>query len=254
MNSRLESLEQLGRLRDQKVLSEGEFETEKALLLSHGDEVESDPARPSFAKLLQGPNRKRGLIAVAVAVAIGAYFGLTSGLPTNNGKAAPADATSAQATTAAAQPPSLSAILKFDRPDECEAGDELKALFADLRALEPNGAAKSVTAGINGPSFKPDVLRAEQGNAVIARLLASGSLNGLRVTELRTTRFDASDAQVFQVRFAETPERVRSKLNETGFTIPRPSELKTVETDDGHGLVYGVEQVSSGSALTCASL
>lgn len=253
---RLEALEQLGRLRDQKVLSEEEFEGEKARLLTFDEGSEVQSRRALFATNIQHLKSKRVLLPAALltAVAIGAYFGLGSSLPAKSGKEPQADAAIAHATEGASQPASLSAILKFDRPDECALGDELKALFSDLRSLEPNGATKTVTAGLNGPTFSPNVLRAQQGNAVIARLITPGNLEGLRVAELRTTRFDGSEVQLFQIRFSETPDRVRSKLNETGFAIPKNDEVKTVELDDGHGLVYGVEQVPNGTALTCARL
>ncbi len=252
---RLEALEQLGRLRDQKILSDAEFDTEKAKLLAAADAPVIVPRPAFFAGGLDRFRSRNAAIAAAVtaAVAVGAYFGLNSGLPAKPDKAAKATETTALASNGAATPVSLSSILKFKQPDECLPGDELKALLSDLRALEPDGASKTVTVGLSGPSLTPDVLRAEQGTAVIARLRAQGNLEGLRVTELRSTRFDGSETQAFQIRFAETPDRVRTRLNETGFAIPKDNDLKTVDLEDGHGLVYGIERVPEGTALTCAT-
>lgn len=254
MDPRLESLEQLGRLRDLKVLSEAEFDTEKARLLALGEAPPPQSAPLAFAAGLNKLKHRKVWVPLAVGAALmfGTYFGLSSVVPVNRDPAA-AKAEPVQAASPSGQPASLSAILKFEKPEECVPGAELNALFADLRALEP-GATRTVTAGLNGPAFKPDVLRAEQNNAVIARIMVPGILEGLRVTELRTTRFDGSDTQVLQIRFAESPELVRTKLNSSGFALAKPDEVKTVELDEGRGLVYGIAQADNGTALTCASL
>jgi hypothetical protein len=256
MEDRLKALEQLGRLRDQKVLSEAEFKTEKARLLAM-DNVPAEPPRqvpPTtvFAKLKQRKVWIPG--ALAGAVAIGVYFGLNITSSMKSGENAQLAATSKESTQADGQPPRLSAAMKFDKTSECAPGNELSAVFADLRALESNSVTKAVTVGLGGPVLPVEVMRDEQSKAVIAMLAAPGMLNGLRVTELRTTRFDGSGAEVQQIRFAESPEQVRTKLNEAGFEIPKPNELKSVELEGGRGLVYGVEGIPNGAALTCARL
>ncbi len=255
MDPRLESLEQLGRLRDLKVLSEAEFETEKARLLAHGDAPPQQVAPLALAVRIDKLKQPRIWVPLAVGAALmfGTYFGLSSVVPgTRDPALAKSEPTSGASPTG--QPASLSAILKFEKPEECVPGNELKALFADLRALEPGTTGRTVTAGLNGPAFKPDVLRSEQNNAVIARIMVPGMLEGLRVTELRTTRFDGSDVQVMQIRFAESPELVRTKLNGSGFALAKPDEVKTVELEGDKGLVYGVAQIDTGSALTCSTL
>lgn len=262
MIDRLEALEQLGRLRDQKVLTEAEFEAEKARLLAQADSPPQsapaaaplplmDTAAPPPARDLFAKPSTWIVIAALLATAIGGYIGLSSTTimkKTKDGDKAGAQPGSSDSADPAAR---LSAILKFDKPGECAPANDLAAAFADLRALEPATATKSVTIGLNGPSFAADVLRAQQGNATIARMVVSGTLEGLRVNELRTTRFDGSDAEVIQIRFSESPDRVRGRLNEAGFSIAKPNELKTVDLEGGRGLAYGVESVTGGAALTC---
>lgn len=259
MDHRLDALEQLGRLRDQKVLTQAEFDAEKAKLLAEdfdlAPETDSDevPTRWGLDRLRE---RRVWLpLAIVGVVGAGAAFGLNATSTFADGRSTTSDPAIEAATASATdQAPRFSAILKLDRPSECKLGDELATLVADLRSLEPGGAAKTITLGVNGPPLTPMVVRAEQGNAVIAQLSAPGVLEGLRVTELRTTRFDGSDTEVVQLRFAENPERVRTKLNDAGFAIPKPDDLKTVDLEDGHALVYGVERTSTGAALTCALL
>lgn len=261
MIDRLEALEQLGRLRDQRVLTEAEFEAEKARLLAQPDSppqaaaaaplpLMDYPTPPPARELFSKPSTWI-VIAALLATAIGGYIGLSSTTIMKKKKDGPKAGAQAGGSDVADPAARLSAILKFDKPAECAPANDLAAVFADLRALEPAATAKSVTIGLNGPTFAADVLRAGQGNATIARMAVSGTMEGLRVNELRTTRFDGSDAEVIQIRFSESPDRVRGRLNEAGFSIAKPNELKTVDLEGGRGLAYGVESVTGGTALTC---
>lgn len=257
MDRRLEALEQLGRLRDQNVLSAAEFEVEKNRLLggSEGDKT-ANPDVPK-RKIAEIFSQKKVLVPIAlvVIVALGIYFGISSTSEIYGKKVKTVEnGRISKETENASEPVRLSSILRFERPSECAPGDELKTLLDDMRSLEPSGDSKSVNLGVKGPSVTPQVQRSEKNNAVIAQLVAPGVLEGLRVAELRTTRFEGSDIEGLQIRFTEDPEKVRRKLNGAGFAIPAAGELRTVELEDGHGLVYGVERVPDGSSLLCARL
>ena len=151
----------------------------------------------------------------------------------------------------AAESPASSA--RYVSPPFCS--NPLSTLLGDMRLLEPTESTASINIGIDGPSVEADVVRVEQGGgAVIARVETSGNWIGLRVSELRTTRFEGSDIESFQIRFRENPDRVRNQLNEEGFDLPEIDALTTVELEDGKALVYGVERVEGGSSLTCARI
>lgn len=257
MDQRLEALEQLGRLRDQNVLSAAEFEVEKNRLLSDLDQVKTADSDASTWKIPESLRQNKVLIPIAlsIVVALGVYLGLSSTSQIYGKKVETGENVSiSKVVEKSSEPIRLSSILRFERPSECAPGDELKTLLDDMRSLEPSGGSKSVSVGVKGPSVTPQVQRSEQNNAVIAQLVAPGVLEGLRVAELRTTRFEGGDVEGLQIRFTEDPEKVKRKLNGAGFSIPAVGELKTVELEDGHGLVYGVERVPNGSSLLCTWL
>jgi hypothetical protein len=250
MSSYLDDLERLGRLREQNVLSEAEFDAEKARLL------EAHRAHPPSDGLRSIPRFSRAAIARAASVVLiiiaGIYIGVSSTGQSGQPESPASPAPVAQATAGAR----LSSVLRFDVPSQCTPSEELKMLIDDLRTMEPGGANATLTLPGSSAPLHPQVQRValkEGKSAIISQLAAPGSLEGLKVTALRTSSFDGGDLYTTQVRFQESPEKVLRVLNGRGFELPKVGELKTVDLEDG-ALMLGVEGIEGGSALTCARI
>src|SRR5690349_20427360 len=139
MTDRIEALERLARLRDQQILSDTEFEAEKARLLGtpdiRGDDIE--PQEPSGRAL---PTKSLALGGTALALAIGGGMYLarisSSGPNSQLAKAEKAKP-SASPSVATSDAPRISALLKFDNASECAPSEDLRVLLDDMRSLEP---------------------------------------------------------------------------------------------------------------------
>jgi hypothetical protein len=249
MTGYLEDLERLGRLREQKVLSDAEFDAEKSRILAAqrtaqaaGDEVWQDALKRPLVW---------GSAGVLLVVAAAIYLGTSSVSNSSAGEVAQSDPVPATAPANRGEV-RLSQILKFDVPSECAPGDDLKVLIDDMRSLEPG--ARKATLSVGGASIHPRVQRTalkDGQSAIIAELTAPGSLAGLKVTGLRSSRFDGTQMYTTQIRFDESPDKTLRVLNGEGFDLPKVGELKSVDLENG-ALMLGVEGIDGGSALTCA--
>lgn len=257
MEDRLEALERLGRLREQNVLSEAEFESEKARLLAT-----TDPAHPvRDAVVAEGAVRKRrlglliggGAATFLLASVLGGIYvssSVTSKQTPPKKEEPTAVATDALAAVTSA---SLTSLLRFDNAADCTFAPGLKSLVDDLRALKPSTEQAPLRIADLGVSVKPNVSQINVGagsGAIVAELPATGSWDGLQVTGLRTVSFPDRAMYSLRVRFAETPERVARTFGKMGLEFSKAGELKTVEMGDA-GLVYGIEATSEGSAFVC---
>lgn len=250
MTSYLEDLERLGRLRDQRVLSDEEFEAEKVRILNAHNIAGSNP--PDWRSKLTRPV-VWGPIAAMCLLGFAAFFGITSatgaGSLADNGQDAPRKLPQTPSSDVR-----LSSILNFTVPSQCEPGEELKVLIDDMRSLEPGASKSTPGLSVGDATVRPLVQRIAMKagrSATISQLSAPGSLAGLKVTGIRTSRFDGSQLFTTQIRFAESPDKVLRVLNGEGFDLSKVGDLKTVEVENG-ALMMGVEGIAGGSALTCA--
>ncbi|MCB2062978.1 MAG: SHOCT domain-containing protein [Novosphingobium sp.] len=257
MDERLEALERLAVLRDRNLLSDAEFEAEKARIFS-ADGNKTSLSDPKPVKL---PNRKLhfllGAILVVAAIGAGVLVSRETGVdePETEETAEPQTASSNQ-DSGGNSPVRLSAILRFENAKECRPADDLGTLLSDMRSLSPDDKSGPITLGVDGPEVRPVVQEVTSGNgnaAIIAQLVAPSTWEGLRVTELRTSRYADSDIESFQIRFKETPDKVRRKLNEAGFDLPETGKLATIERADGHTLMVGIERVQGTTSLLCST-
>ena len=258
MDERLEALERLASLRERNVLTEAEYEIEKSRLLG-GQSIYDRKDDP--AELDAGcTNRKRwalGGILTLIAIGGGVMFAASPSGETLKGMGTGTrDAQAIKGAKQAQAPIRLSAILKFEDAHECRPADELQTLLSDMRSLNPNDDPGTITVGVDGPAVQPTVQDAsgEGASAVIAQLIAPSTWQGLRVSEIRTTRFADSEIETFQIRFKEAPERVRRKLNDAGFELPELGKLATREREDGHTLALGLERTEGATTLLCSTI
>lgn len=259
MTDRIEALERLARLREQQILSECEFEAEKARLMEMP--LVSLSNEPELTALAAPTWRPRWLFLLGVAgliAAIGGGVYLTtnaasvSDVQTPNGESAEQ---SVSASTAGSNAPRISALLKFDNAAECAPAEGLKLLLDEMRSLEPGADQATLSLSDGGASVRPQVRRIEVGagaGSVISELHVSGSWDGLRVNGIRTVRFPSSENYSIQIRFQEGAEKVRRVLNAQGFDLPKVSELRNSELESDAELALGVEPIEGGSALVCA--
>ena len=162
---------------------------------------------------------------------------------------------SVSASTPLSNTPRISALLKFENPDECAYSEGLKLPLDEMRSLEPGAGQPTLSLRDGGASVHPQVQRIEVGvgaGSIVSELLVPGSWDGLRVSGLRTTRFQGTDSYSVQIRFQDDSEKVRRVLNAQGFDLPKVGELRNVELESGAGLALGVEALGGGSALLCA--
>ena len=89
---------------------------------------------------------------------------------------------------------------------------------------------------------------------VIAELDLPGTWHGLRVTGLRRSFYEESDASAFEILFAEAPGRVRDVLTSQGFRLAAVGESREVDPEEtGISEIIGVGRTEAGASLTCAT-
>ena len=171
---------------------------------------------------------------------------------------------SAPASPAEPTPMDLGATLGLDSLRGCERSPALGAIFEQMVRVDPDtfesrrGGPIAVT-GYDRPLVPTFERRREiEGNAdireVIAELDLPGVWHGLRVTGLRRSFYEESDASAFEILFADAPGRVRDVLTGRGFRLADVGESREVDPEGtGISVIIGVGRTEAGASLTCAT-
>jgi len=184
------------------------------------------------------------------------------------GERAPAATNEIRASVPAAppepQPVDLGETLGLDSLRTCERSPALAAIFDQMVRIDPEtfesrrGGPIAVT-GYERPLVPTFERRRKiEGNAdireVIAELDLPGVWHGLRVTGLRRSFYEESDAAAFEVLFAEAPGRVRDVLSGRGFRLADVGDSREVDPEAmGMSVIIGVGRTDAGASLTCAT-
>lgn len=188
-----------------------------------------------------------GAILVAILTAL-AWLSLRQ--PDRNAPAAPSATTAS--TPSASRPRDLSALLRFENPATCETNETLTSIFETL--LKWNPAAPETRRPVQVPGFAqpimPTQLRRTSGVETSSETILPlhGEWLGLKVTSLVVDAAEESDNISDQIRFSDSPARVRAVLNRHGFDLPTPGEWR--RTDPEYGSIM-VMEADGGSALSC---
>lgn len=171
---------------------------------------------------------------------------------------------SAPAMPAEPRPVDLGATLGLDSLSSCERSPALAAIFDQMVRIDPEtfesrrGGPIAVT-GYERPLVPTFERRREVGGGadireVIAELDLPGVWHGLRVTGLRRSFYEESDASAFEILFAEAPGRVRDVLVGRGFRLAEVGESREVDPEEtGISVIIGVGRTDAGASLTCAT-
>ena len=245
MDDYLERLERLTNLFERGALSKDEFEQEK-LRLREGSAVLHEHPENS------GQHRKW---LVPVAAGGTALLGLIGGAYVLTGVAGQEDTEKDRpAGAAASNGASLDVAVSFSDSEACRPSVGFQALLDELAraAFVENVAADGVVrvAGL-GSELTPrgEVITRAGAEARVASLPVDAQWQGLRVTEIRTTRWNDGMASAFQLRFAETAPQVAPVLKQVGLPVPK---LGTLERH-GKSFVAWESSPQGGSTFTCIS-
>jgi hypothetical protein len=178
--------------------------------------------------------------------------------PANSANAAP------PARPIAPQPVDLGAALGLDSLRNCERGNVLDSILERMVRIDPETFESRRGSPIEVPGFSHPLVptfernRETGGGAdireVITELDLPGVWHGLRVTGLRRSFYEESDASAFEVLFAEAPGRVRDVLISQGFRLPAVGESREVNPEEmGMSVIIGVGRTEGGASLTCAT-
>lgn len=251
----LARLERLGRLKEQGALTQDEFDAEKARLLTRSEE--SERSTEKAAETRWSDYRRHlpwGIAALAVLVAAAGLFGGSLVNAENDAEIERHESSQGPSPELPVQSqPQPIVNLSFEAPSTCTPEGALADALTTMRSLVPSPKPVQVSADGLGPV----VVRVEQvnpdaaKNVVIAETALRSRLDGLTVVGLRTSRF-GDDVFTTQIRFKESAERVRKSLNSKGYDIPAIGELRPGEIEEDQAYLIGVEELPSGSALTCA--
>ena len=170
----------------------------------------------------------------------------------------------APAQPAAPQPVDLGAALGLDSLRNCERGNVLDSTLERMVRTDPETFESRRGGPIDMPGFDRPLVptfernRETGGGAdireVIAELDLPGVWHGLRVTGLRHSFYEESDASAIEVLFAEPPERVREVLSRRGFRLPPVGDSREIDPEAlGMSVIIGVGRTEGGASLTCAT-
>jgi len=165
--------------------------------------------------------------------------------------------------TIASPSPNLDSVLQFKNPSACDMTAETEKLFHDLIIFDPpeyigrRGPAVRV-AGFEKPlvpsfSRKVDVGEGRDVRDNEATLAIAGTWHGLKVSNIRVRALEQSSFWERQIRFNESAQRVRQKLNELGFRLPTVGHYREFTGSDVASAGIGVEKIPGGSTLYCGS-
>lgn len=162
-----------------------------------------------------------------------------------------------------AEPVDLGSVLGLGRLADCSQSPALASVFEQMVRIDPQTFESRRGGPIGVPGYDRPLVptfertREIDGNAdiraVTADLHLPGRWHGLEVTALRRSFYEESDVSAFDVRFAESPERVRETLVRHGFRLPPVGEFREVDAEPGISTEIGVGRIDGGAALTCAT-
>ena len=213
---------------------------------------------------------KRAILAIAAALILllgGLLFLALPQRPSGGGKEQisppPPIAQTPPAPPTRPQPVDLGSALGLGSLADCARSPALATIIDQMVRIDPETFESRRGGPINVPGYDRPLIpsfertREIDGNADIRAVTADldlpGRWHGLAVTGLRRSFYEESDASAFDVRFAESPERVRETLVRQGFRLPRVGEFRDVDAEPGISTVIGVGRIDGGAALTCAT-
>jgi hypothetical protein len=162
----------------------------------------------------------------------------------------------------APEPADLGALLALGGLSDCSRSNALAAVLEQMVRIDPDTFESRRGGPINVPGHDQPLIptfertREIEGNAdiraVVADLDLSGRWHGLSLIGLRRSFYEESDVGAFQLRFAESPERVRDVLNGHGFRLPPVGQVRAID-QEGITTSLGIERDGDGAALTCTT-
>jgi hypothetical protein len=154
------------------------------------------------------------------------------------------------------QPPDLDRILVFSDPSQCRTGEPLTRIVQALSAFDSEAGRRAedsvVVPGFAEPQRLHRVLtfgvgRDAAGFDSLAQLDIQGLWHGLRVVGLRATSGTNPE-----IRFAESPERVRETLSRAGFPLPAVDQWRQPDySADSPAPMTSVQSRRGGASLYC---
>lgn len=259
MQQSYEALERLAKLRDQGILTEEEFATQKSRILERLT-IEAGPekvqATAPWGANMAGVRRHPKLVVVGIAVAIGLAAAAlvvrdirSASLPTSRA-ANIVEKAEGELPSSGVQ---LPALLAFENPRSCEASEALQDILRQLAAAASGPSNSEVRIAGAPMALRPVVRRVAGvgGTIIISQLEIEGEWQGLKVSALRATESNDQRISGLQIRFADPAEQVRSVLVQAGFSLDDVGKARTANGDDDKRVVLGVEALTTGSALTC---
>lgn len=162
----------------------------------------------------------------------------------------------------APEPVDLGALLGLQSLADCSRSDALASILAQMVRVDPTTFESRRGGPIRVPGHERPLVptfertREIDGNAdiraVVADLDLSGRWHGLELTGLRRSFYEESDVGGFQLRFAESPERVRDVLIGHGFRLASVGEVREIY-EEGLTTSLEIERDGDGAALTCTT-
>lgn len=245
MADNLDSLERLAGLYERGILTAPEFEAQKARLLQSYEQEQGHPEllHTSGRSLGYLPSTKMAIVATVgslTLIALALWYYQSRG----DQKKLPV---SAQMRT---QANALSGDeIGFDDASQCVPSASFEAIIDDLKDAADRVGDRAVQLPVR---FKSGVeVRAQTGvsNATrvrtsIASVPLSGSWKKLSLIQLKASRWPTGSG--FQLSFREPARKAKALLADAGFKVGKVGELVNRE-----GTLIGLEDLNTGSALTC---
>jgi hypothetical protein len=161
-------------------------------------------------------------------------------------------------------PNDLSGALSFAVPARCEFTPELDRIFSSMVNINADTAEASPVGTILIPGIGTVPIRFQRNRQVgsgfdvrevTVEAQFYGKWNGLRAVGLYRQFDEESDVQTYAILFADRSTLIRAKLNQMGFSIPRPGTLRRIEggTNDPIDVGIGVVNIDGHSALECTT-
>lgn len=188
-----------------------------------------------------------GAILIAIVAALAWSF---LRQPDRPAPAAPSATTAS--TPDPSRPKDLSTLLRFEDPATCKDNEALASIFEIL--LKWNPASPETGRAVQVPGFAQPIMPTQlrrtnpPETSYETVLPLHGKWLGLNVTSLAVDATEQSDNIADQIRFSDSPARVRAVLNRHGFDLPVPGEFRRTNPEFGK---IAVIESDGGSALAC---
>lgn len=241
MGDYLDQLERLAGLFERGALSKAEFEAEKARLIWPG----ARGPESSHTRLIEWFAQHKTVLAVVASLLAGTLLGVLVWQDLKEGTSPAAVKKQDRATAAE----SLEGSFAFSDPGACALSLEFAAVVDQLAtSSERKDEATVSVAGFPEPEkIDSAVIGSGIAEARISRVHVPGLWHGLKLKELRTTRW--TGAEGMQMRFEQSAPQAANVLRELGFKLPVVGSLNKVGN-----LLIGVEDVGDGAAFTCITV